>query len=268
MIDGGRGNVLGIPVQAIDYEAAVRRVIGAARQSRPMAVSALAVHGVMTGVFDPVHRFRLNRFDLLVPDGQPVRWVLNWFNRARLPDRVYGPKLMIELCREAAACGLPIFLYGSTADVLAALTENLTAKFPSLQVAGTQPSRFRRLSPEEADKVAETIRGSGARMVFVGLGCPRQEVWAYEYRDRLNMPIVAVGAAFPFHAGKLAQAPPILQKRGLEWFYRFCHEPRRLWKRYLLLNPAFCALAAAQLLRFHDWSRSREVCPEEESRFG
>jgi N-acetylglucosaminyldiphosphoundecaprenol N-acetyl-beta-D-mannosaminyltransferase len=137
-----------------------------------------------------------------------------------------------------------------------------------MKIAGTQPSRFRRLSPQEADAVAETIRASGARMVFVGLGCPRQEVWAYEYRQRLNMPIVAVGAAFPFHAGDLPQAPPILQRYGLEWLYRLLHEPRRLWKRYLVLNPIFCTLVASQFLRLRNWAASREVCPQEEVRFG
>lgn len=268
MIDRGRHNVLGVGVRAIDYEAAVSQVIDAARQSRPMTVSALAVHGVMTGALDATHRFRLNRFDLLVPDGQPVRWVLNLFHRAHLPDRVYGPTLMIKLCEKAAAEGLPIFLYGSTPEVLASLTGNLAARFPALKVAGVQPSRFRRLSAEETDEVAEKIRASGARMTFVGLGCPRQEVWAYEYRERLNMPIIAVGAAFPFHAGKLSQAPPILQAYGLEWFYRLLHEPRRLWRRYLILNPAFCTLIAAQFLRLRDWPQSREDCPQEEMRFG
>jgi len=268
MIDYGKFSVLGIQISAVDYEAAVHRIIEAAKASRPMAVSALAVHGVMTGVSDPVHRYRLNRLDLLVPDGQPVRWALRLLHRIRLPDRVYGPTLMLKLCERAAASDVPIFLYGSTPEVLSALTENLTARFPPLRIAGTRASCFRHLSPEEADAVVEAIRLSGARMTFVGLGCPRQEVWAYEFRSRLSMPVIAVGAAFPFHAGKLRQAPPILQKYGLEWLFRLAHEPCRLWKRYLILNPTYCALLTAQLAGLQDLSRSRGACPVQEMLFG
>ena len=116
MIDFGKHNILGIPIDAVDYAAAVERVIQAAKHNRPLAVSALAVHGVMTGVLDSAQRQRLNRFDLIVPDGQPVRWALRWLHRQRLPDRVYGPNLMLKVCEQAAAEGLPIFLFGSTAE--------------------------------------------------------------------------------------------------------------------------------------------------------
>ncbi|HEX5269811.1 MAG TPA: WecB/TagA/CpsF family glycosyltransferase, partial [Gemmataceae bacterium] len=228
MIDRGKRNVLGISIDAVDRDAAAERVIAAARQRRPMAVSALAVHGVLTGVLDPVHRYRLNRFDLLVPDGQPVRWALNWLHGARLAERVYGPALMLEVCRRAADEGLPVFLYGSTGEVLAALRTNLERKFPGLKVAGAEASRFRRLTPAERDEVVTRIRASGAALTFVGLGCPRQEVWAYEFREALSMPVLAVGAAFNFHAGTLAQAPPLLQRFGLEWLFRLLAEPRRL----------------------------------------
>jgi exopolysaccharide biosynthesis WecB/TagA/CpsF family protein len=268
MIDQGKFSVLGIPINAVDYEAAVCRVIDAAKNRRPLLVSALAVHGVMTGVLDPVHRYRLNRFDLLVPDGQPVRWALNRLHGTRLADRVYGPALMLKLCQRAAREGIPVFIYGSTHDVLSALVRNLTAKFPDLRIAGTQPSRFRRLSPQEAEEVAGAVRASGAGMVFVGLGCPRQEIWAYEFRARLNMPVIAVGAAFSFHAGKLPQAPSILQKHGLEWLFRLLHEPGRLWRRYLVLNPIYCALLAAQSLKLHNFAQRHEICPPDEMLFG
>src|SRR5438270_12426836 len=121
MIDRGKHNLLGILIDAVDYDGAVERIMRAARDHRGAAISALAVHGVLTGVLDPVHRYRLNHFDLIVPDGQPVRWALNWLHRVRLRERVYGPRLMLEVCRRAAADGLPIFLYGSTADVLTPL---------------------------------------------------------------------------------------------------------------------------------------------------
>ena len=122
----------------------------------------------------------------------------------------------------------------STDDILDGLLANVKAWFPTLQIAGYEPSQFRKITETEKQSVVERIKQSGARIVFVGLGCPRQEVWAYEYREALQMPILAVGAAFAFHAGLLPQAPSWMQKAGLEWFYRLVQEPRRLWRRTLL----------------------------------
>jgi exopolysaccharide biosynthesis WecB/TagA/CpsF family protein len=249
MIDRGKHDVLGVLINVIDYEGAVERVVAAARARQPLAVSALAVHGVMTGVLDRTHRHRLNHLDLVVPDGQPVRWALNALHRARLSDRVYGPTLMRRLCERAAAEGLPIFLFGGTAALLTGLAANLQRRIPALQIAGTRPSLFRRLEPAEKGELVAAIRSSGAALTFVGLGCPRQEVWAYEFRQALSMPLIAVGAAFNFHAGQLPQAPAHLQARGLEWLYRLVQEPRRLWRRYLLLNPLYLLLLFLQAAR-------------------
>jgi exopolysaccharide biosynthesis WecB/TagA/CpsF family protein len=256
MIDRGKYNILGVRVDAVDYEAAVARIIAAARTRQPLAVSALAVHGVMTGVLDPEHRHRLNEFDLLVPDGQPVRWALNWLYRTHLADRVYGPTLMLETCRSAADQNLPIFLFGGTTELLAALERRLRERFPQLSIAGTLPSKFRRLDAAERDTLVQQIQNSGAALTFVGLGCPRQEVWVYEFCQALSMPALAVGAAFNFHAGLLPQAPKFLQDRGLEWLYRFVHEPKRLWKRYALLNPLFVCLLGLQ------WAGLRTIDPD------
>lgn len=246
MIDRGRYNVLGVQIDAVDYAAAVERIARAARERRPLAASALAVHGVMTGVQDREHRYRLNQFDLVVPDGQPVRWALNRFHGANLAEQVYGPALTLLVCERAAAEGLPIFLYGSTEQTLEKLQANLRQKFPTLQIAGARPSAFRRLEPSEQGPVARSILDSGAQITLVGLGCPRQEVWAYEFREALSMPILAVGAAFDFHAGTLPQAPPRMQRYGLEWLFRLVQEPTRLWRRYLLLNPMYLALFGLQ----------------------
>lgn len=239
MIQKGKHSVLGINVHAVDYEGALATILNAAEKGLPCAVSALAVHGVMTGALDPVHAARLNGLDLVVPDGQPVRWALNWLYGVNLPNRVYGPRLTLLAVEECAKRGLPVYFYGSTQSVLDKLLPNLKAKFPSLAIAGSEPSKFRRLQPQEKTEVCQRIVQSGARMVVVGLGCPRQEVWAYEYRNFLPMPILAVGAAFDFHAGTLKQAPKFFQDRGLEWLYRFWQEPRRLWHRYLVLNSKF-----------------------------
>ncbi len=268
MIDLGKHSVLGVNIHAVDYAAAVDRVICAASESRPLSVSALAVHGVMTGVLDPLHRYRLNQFDLIVPDGQPVRWALRWLHRKKLPDRVYGPNLMLKVCERAAAENLPIYLFGSTQELLTALSEKLTKQFPNLKIAGSRPSAFRQLSQPERDQVVDQIRASGARIVFVGLGCPRQEVFVFEMRELLRMPLLAVGAAFSFHAGILPQAPAALQRWGLEWMYRLIQEPRRLWKRYVLLNPLYLTLLGLQKSGLWSGGRNQGRQPLEELRYG
>ena len=249
----GKRNVIGILIDAVDYDASLDLIFRAARERRGAAVSALAVHGVMTGVMDKAHKFRLNHFDLLVPDGQPVRWVLNLLYGAKLADRVYGPNLTLKVCERAAAEGEAIYLYGSTSEILAAFEQSLRERFPGIRIAGKEPSKFRRLTAEEKSALAERIVSSGASITLVGLGCPRQESFAFEFREALSMPILAVGAAFPFIAGRVPQAPRWMQDRGLEWLFRLCAEPRRLWRRYLYLNPAYLflvALQASHLSRF------------------
>lgn len=268
MIDRGKQNVLGVLVDAVDYDAAVDRILSAGRDRRPLAASALAVHGVMTGVSDAEHRYRLNHLDLVVPDGQPVRWALNYLHGAGLPDRVYGPTLMLHVCARAASANLPIFLFGGTDDLLERLRTRLTSQFPGLQIAGARASRFRRLQPAERDETVAEIRASGAAITLVGLGCPRQEVWAYELRDRLGMPILAIGAAFNFHAGLLPQAPRVMQDHGLEWLFRLAAEPRRLWRRYLLLNPTYLTLLALQAAHLRRYDPAAATPPRSEILFG
>jgi N-acetylglucosaminyldiphosphoundecaprenol N-acetyl-beta-D-mannosaminyltransferase len=249
VIDQGKRNVLGVLVDAVDYAAATARIVDAARERRPYAVTALAVHGVMTGVLDPAHNARLNSFDLVTPDGQPVRWALNLLHDAGLADRVYGPTLTVHVLERAAAEGLPVYLYGSTQPTLDRLVPALESRFPALKLAGVEPSRFRAAQPGEAAEIAERIKASGARIVLVGLGCPRQEVFAYAMRPLLDMPLLAVGAAFDYHAGLLRNPPPWMQRYALEWLWRLGLEPGRLWRRYVLLNPAYLARLAAQKLR-------------------
>jgi exopolysaccharide biosynthesis WecB/TagA/CpsF family protein len=259
MLNKGKKNVLGILIDAVDYEGATDFILHAAREKRPAAVSAVAVHGLMTGVLDREQKFRLNHFDLLVPDGQPVRWAMNGLHRTGLPDRVYGPNLMLKLCARASAEGLPVYFYGSTPNVLCSLKQFLQKRFPGLSIAGAECSKFRRLAPEEKSLIASRIRDSGATIVFIGLGCPRQEVFAYEFHAILPMPVVAVGAAFPFLAGEIPQAPPWMQDAGLEWLFRLVSEPRRLWRRYVLLNPTYILLVILQALRLSSFSTNGEA---------
>ena len=170
--------MLGVGVDAVDYEGAVARIVAAARERRPLAVSALAVHGVMTGALDRAHRYRLNRLDLVCPDGQPVRWALRLLHGARLPDRVYGPRLMLEVCRAAADAGLPVFLFGGDEELLATLEEQLRSRFPNLRMAGKRPSMFRQLTPEEFDDL-------GAKCATAAL---RSCLWAWAVRGRKCLP--------------------------------------------------------------------------------
>jgi exopolysaccharide biosynthesis WecB/TagA/CpsF family protein len=247
MIDAGKRNVLGVLIDEVDYEAAVSRVLAAARDRRPFALTALAVHGVMTGVSDRAHAARLNSFDLATPDGQPVRWALNLLHRAGLNDRVYGPTLTLRVLDQCAAEGLAVYLYGSTEDTLELLTAALTEQLPGLKIVGSEPSKFRPATPGEPEEIADRIRGTGAQLVLVGLGCPRQEMFVYAMRRLIDAPLLAVGAAFDYHAGKLVLPPTWMQRYGLEWLWRLWLEPRRLWRRYVLLNPAYLARLAAQL---------------------
>lgn len=268
MIDLGKRSVLGIGVNAIDYEAAVAKVIEAGKQRQPMSVTALAVHGVMTGVSDKAHKYRLNQFDLVCPDGQPVRWALNRIHGCGLNDRVYGPELTLRLCEAAAKEGVPVFLFGATQEMLDEFAVQLCEKFEGLKIAGKRASQFRTISPEERDDLAKEVNESGAGICFVGLGCPRQEIFAYEMREHISMPLIAVGAAFAFHAGMLEQAPSWMQRNGLEWLFRLTREPKRLWRRYSTTNPAFATLALLQKLGLYRARTDNGTEPTDEILFG
>lgn len=268
MINFGKHPVLGVNVHAVDYDHAVASILDAARQKRPFAVSALAVHGVMTGFTDPEHKRRLNGLDLVVPDGQPVRWALGWLSGRPLPDRVYGPELTLRVARALGQEGGSVYLYGSRPEVLARFQESLLSQFPGLRIAGMEASKFRSTTPDEQEEIVQRIRDSGADVVFVGLGCPRQETWAFEYRSLLSRPILAVGAAFDFHAGTLAQAPSTMQRLGLEWLFRLAQEPRRLWRRYVLLNPLFVWNLLLQLTRLRSFQALLPDGTERPQRYG
>ena len=242
-------DVLGVAVSATTYDEAVAAVMKAAAESEKAVVSLHAVHALVTASRDPALREAVNQFNMVAPDGQPVRWALNRLHGAGLNDRVYGPEFMLRLCRQAALEGVAVYLYGSTQPVLDALEAALAEKYPDLKIAGVESPPFRPLTEDEDQAVVERINASGARIVFLGLGAPKQDVFAHEHRDRIEAVQVCVGAAFDFHAGALKMAPPWMQRSGLEWFYRLVREPRRLWRRYLVTNSIFLAGLAPALVK-------------------
>ena len=195
-------------------------------------------HGVIEAQDDPSFERVLNGADLNVPDGMSIVREM----RARgvdQPDRAYGPDVMLAVAQRAAEAGVPVALYGSSPRVIALLQARLPALAPGLKLVEAISPPFRTLSAEEDEADVQRLRASGARIVFVGLGCPRQERWCAEHAERVGAVCLAVGAAFDFHAGLLRQAPAVLQQAGLEWAFRLAMEPRRLWKRYSRVVPRF-----------------------------
>ena len=249
-------SVIGVGISATNYAQVAAICAGWVDERRAGSVSPRArfvtvtsVHGVVTGFFEPRFRDILNAADLATPDGMPVVWAMRSFGVAG-QSRVYGPELMLALCESAAERNQKIFFYGARQDTLDALHQRLTASFPGLQVVGAISPPFRALTPEEDAAYVHQIQSSGAEIVFVGLSTPKQEKWMISHRDRLpGLVLFGVGAAFDFHAGNLEQAPSWMQSRGLEWFYRLTREPRRLWKRYLLITTVFPPLWALQKLK-------------------
>ncbi len=184
-----------------------------------------------------------------MPDGQPVRWALRLLHRIQLPDRVYGPDLMRNLCGRAASEGIGVYLFGSTPNTCARLARSLEGGFPGIRIVDVQPDRFREASPEEDLADIDRMNRSGAGIVFVGRGCPWQEKWVASHLGQVWAPMVAVGAAFDFLSGEKAQAPRWMQDYGLEWLFRLVQEPRRLWRRYLITNSYFIFYLVRALMR-------------------
>ena len=213
-------------------------------------VTAAAVNLVMSAREDPETRAAVLGATLAVPDGQPLVWALHALGHARA-TRVYGPDLMVGFCARAAQAGTPMFLYGGRSpEALEMLEARLRERFPGLVIAGGSSPPFRALTPAEQEQTIAEIDSSGAELVWVGTGQPKQEKWMLQMRPRLSAPLlVGVGAAFDFHAGLVSQAPRWMQRSGLEWTYRLSREPRRLWWRYAHHNPRFIAGFARQYLR-------------------
>jgi N-acetylglucosaminyldiphosphoundecaprenol N-acetyl-beta-D-mannosaminyltransferase len=243
-----RVTVLGSPIDAVSMDEAVQRVVQWGRRRESRVVCICNVHSVVEARRNAALAHAIAGADLATPDGAPVAWMLR---RLGVPEqqRVSGPDLMEAACAVAARSGLPIFLFGSTDETLQALDANLRARWPDLRVAGRLAPPFRDLGAEEDADIVRRINESGAGIVWVGLGCPKQERWMAAHRGNVQAVMVGVGAAFDFHAGVRARAPRWMQERGLEWLHRLAAEPRRLARRYVVTNCVFLWTAALQLLR-------------------
>ncbi len=240
-------DVLSMRVDATSYDDASRRVLRWASEGRSAYVCVATVHMVMEAFDSETFQRTVNGADLVTPDGMPLVWALK-AQGVSDASRVYGPELMPHVLELAAREDVPIGLYGGTPESLEALHQVLKTRYPDLKVACKIAPPFRPLTPEEDEAVTQEIKASGARILFVGIGCPKQEKWMAEHKNRIPAVMLGVGAAFDFHAGRVRQAPRWLQAAGLEWAFRLAMEPRRLWKRYLRHNPRFVGLFLLQLL--------------------
>jgi N-acetylglucosaminyldiphosphoundecaprenol N-acetyl-beta-D-mannosaminyltransferase len=250
-----RRDVLGVPIALVDYARALAVIDTMIERRERGWICAAPAMSLVTAQDDPLLMAALRDATLTVPDGMPVVWAANLLGRGsgdpRLHDRVYGPDLMRYHCAHAARDGQRVWLYGGHDDAaLQSLTESLLREHPGLQIVGGCSPPHREPTAAEDRETAARIDADRPDVVWVGLGMPKQERWMARLRPLLEAPVlVGVGAAFDFHAGRVSQAPPWMQERGLEWAHRVVQEPRRQLPRYLRSNPRFVAGVARQYLR-------------------
>ena len=239
-------NVIGAPIDVISFPQAIERISAwsKARESRYVCITN--VHSVVTGGQDVDFAQVLAQADMCTPDGAPVAWLMRQQGYAG-QERVNGPDLMWLYCAHAEQTGESFFLFGGEQITLDIFQARLAKDFPRLKVAGAISPPFRKLTEQEDAEIVEQINASGAGVVWVSLGCPKQEKWMAAHRGRIQAVMVGVGAAFDYHAGTIVRAPLWMQKNGLEWLHRLSSEPRRLWRRYLVTNTLFVVKAAMQI---------------------
>jgi N-acetylglucosaminyldiphosphoundecaprenol N-acetyl-beta-D-mannosaminyltransferase len=242
-------SVLGIPLALTDYDRTLEWIDRMVEAGEQGFICVANVHTVTSSREDPDLRSALMDSSLNVPDGQPLVWAMNALGHS-LGGRVYGPELMSRSCALGAETGHRMYLYGGrNQGALVQLALNLRQRHTGVRIVGGYSPPHRPLSAEEEEAVINEINRSGADIVWVGIGVPKQEKWMLRMRSRLNAPVlIGVGAAFDFHAGLVPQAPSWLQEAGLEWAFRLAHEPRRLWRRYIRYNPRFVGGFARQLV--------------------
>lgn len=234
-------------IDALCWDDVLLKIAGWTSNKESRVVCICNVHSVVTAKRNIEFRRVLAGADMATPDGVPIAWMLRRLGYSH-QQRINGPDLLWRYCSMAELRLESIFLYGSTEATLELLKLRLLAAFPKLIVAGAISPPFRPLTPAEDIEIVEHINASGAGVVFVGLGCPKQEIWMAAHLGRIHAVMVGVGAAFDYHAGVIKRAPQWMQNGGLEWLHRLASEPRRLWRRYLVTNTLFVVWAARQLI--------------------
>lgn len=240
-----RVNVIGVAINTISWQDALDLTLKWAKERVGRYICICNVHSVVTARQDQRFYNVLKEADLCTPDGAPVAWAIGQYS-GNQQSRINGPDLFWSFCQRAAAEKVSIYLYGGREEVLHDLIRRIGIEFPGLIIAGYYSPPFRVLTDEEDLKLVERINGSGAGVVWVSLGCPKQEIWMAEHRSKIKALMIGVGAAFDYHSGHIKRAPLWMQTSGLEWFFRLCAEPRRLWRRYLITNSLYVWYLARQ----------------------
>ena len=241
-----RYRVVSLDVDRCSHDSAVERVIALARDGRGAYVCFGTVHMIMESHDSPEFGDRVNAADMIVPDGMPTVWMQR-LQKAHDPKRVRANDLMMLLMARAEKERLKVGFYGGRQDVIDAILERARREHPQLEIAYAVSPPFRPLTPDEDDEITANIYSSGTQILFMGLGCPKQENWMAAHKGRLNCVMLGVGASFDFYAGNVKESPAWLGRLGLEWLYRLTQEPKRLWRRYLILNPRFMWHATRQV---------------------
>ena len=245
---GRRCTILGMRVDELDYASVLTQIRHWASEQFSRYVCISTVHMIMESHDEPEFRAIVNGADLVAADGIPVIWISRCLGLKR-QNRVFAPEVTLRLCEMAAQEGIPVGFYGSTPEVVADLRRNITQRFRTLAVPFCNSPPFRPLTHQEDDEIVTMINRSGIRILFVGLGCPKQERWMKEHHGRVSATMLGVGWAFDVLAGRSKTAPIWIQNIGMEWFYRLVLNPKKLWRRHLKHNPRFVILALRQLLR-------------------
>lgn len=245
--------VLGTFIDAGSWPNIVDKLVDWSQAGKHAAVCLCNVHSSVTAMDDKELSSALSSSEMVLPDGAPVAWTMRR-KGYKEQTRIAGPDLMWKLCGAAEDRNVPIFLFGSKPETLTALEKQLRQHFSRLDIRGSLSPRFGQWTDEEESAYIDAINQSGAKIIFVGLGCPKQEIWMSNNKQRVDGILLGVGAAFDFHAGTVARAPQFYQKLGLEWLHRLLSEPRRLWRRYLSTNSRFLWNLPATLLDSSDKS--------------
>jgi N-acetylglucosaminyldiphosphoundecaprenol N-acetyl-beta-D-mannosaminyltransferase len=239
--------VIGFPVTALPFESQMSLILKWAQHGLSKSVCIANVHMLVEAYRNNNFAHVLQQADLVTPDGMPLVWMLKLLG-VRKQDRVAGLDVLNSLCQQAKKAGVKVFFLGSQKAILERMQQRLNEEFPDLEIAGMEPLPFRPMSAAEDEALVEKLNQSGAGIVFVSLGCPKQEAWMANHKGKVNAVMIGLGGAFPVYAGLHKRAPGLVRSAGFEWLYRLLQEPRRLWGRYSSTIPLFLWLAAKQLL--------------------